>query len=324
MEDGAPESNPYVSIIIPVYNEEDNLAELARELENEVRSLERNWELVIVEDGSEDGTWDKLRDCFGSWHNGDIRLIRLARNYGQTVALRAGLDVARGSIIVTMDGDLQNDPADIHKLIEKVEEGYDVASGWRKKRRDPLLTRRLPSWLGNKLVSWQAGLKLHDYGCSLKAYRGEIIRSIHLYGEMHRLVPALARWMGASVAEVEVNHRHRGGGESKYNMGRVFAVILDLISVRFFSSYATRPTHVIGMWGIIAILLSGASIAALIYMKLWMGVNMTGNPFLYISVMLFIVGVQLIALGLLGEINIRSYYEIQDKVPYRVKETRVV
>lgn len=324
MEERASENSPYVSIIIPVYNEEDNLPGLARELENELKSLKRNWELIIVDDGSDDNTWEKLTECFGSRRNGGIKLIRLARNYGQTVALRAGLDEARGSIVVTMDGDLQNDPADIHKLIEKVEEGYDVASGWRKKRCDPALTRRLPSWLGNKIVSWQAGLKLHDYGCSLKAYRGDVIRSIRLYGEMHRLIPALASWMGASVAEVEVSHRPRTGGRSKYNMGRVFAVILDLISVRFFSGYATRPTHVIGLWGIISILLSGLALAVLIYMKVGMEVNMTGNPFLYVAVMLFIVGVQLIAIGLLGEINVRSYFEIQEKAPYRVKETRAV
>jgi len=324
MENRTPENDPYVSIIIPVYDEEDNIAALAGELMNEVNCLKEKWELIIVDDGSKDNTWERLKECFGNRRNGDIKLVRLARNYGQTVALRAGLDEARGSIIVTMDGDLQNDPADIHKLIEKVEEGYDVASGWRKGRRDPLLTRRLPSWLGNKVVSWQAGLKLHDYGCSLKAYRGDIVRSIRLYGEMHRLIPALANWMGASVAEVEVNHRPRTGGKSKYNMGRVFALILDLISMKFFSSYATRPTHVIGMWGIISILLSGAAIGVLIYMKLGMDVNMTGNPFLYMSVMLSIVGVQLIAIGLLGEINVRSYFEIQEKAPYRVKETRVV
>jgi glycosyltransferase involved in cell wall biosynthesis len=221
-----------------------------------------------------------------------------------------------------MDGDLQNDPSDIPRLLAEIDKGADVVSGWRRKRRDPWLSRQVPSKLGNWFVAWQTGVKLHDFGCGLKAYRSEIIKSVRLYGEMHRLIPALTAWMGAKLVEVEVNHRARSSGKSKYHVGRVFAVILDILSLKFFSVYAIRPTHAIGLWGIMSIFCGVLSVGAMMYLKWGMGVNMTRNPFLVISVLLFIVGMQLIVLGLLGEVNVRTYYEMQEKEPYRVKETR--
>lgn len=308
-----------VSVVIPVHNEASNIKKLSEEVFHALSGLDVDWEVLVVDDGSSDDTWKLLKE----WRENEgerVKLIRLAKNYGQTLALKAGIESAQGEIIVTMDGDLQNDPHDIPKLIEKLEEGYDVVSGWRKKRKDAFLTRRLPSLIGNIVVSAVSGLKLHDYGCTLKAYRSDIIKSVPLYGEMHRLIPALADWMGARVAEVEVSHRKRMAGESKYSLSRIFAVIIDLITLRFFSAYATRPTHVFGMWGIISLLLSVVTFALLVYMKLKMDFDMTGNPFLIITVLLVIVGVQLIALGLLGELSVRTYFESLNKSPYRIRE----
>lgn len=308
-----------VSVVIPVHNEASNIKKLSEEVFNALSGLNVDWEVVVVDDGSSDDTWKLLKE----WRENAgerVKLIRLAKNYGQTLALKAGIESAKGEIIITMDGDLQNDPHDIPKLIKKLEEGYDVVSGWRKERKDAFLTRRLPSLIGNLVVSAVSGLKLHDYGCTLKAYRSEIIKSVPLYGEMHRLIPALADWMGASVAEVEVSHRKRIAGESKYSLSRIFAVIIDLITLRFFSAYATRPTHVFGMWGIMSLLISVVTFALLVYMKLKMDFDMTGNPFLIITVLLVIVGVQLIALGLLGELSVRTYFESLNKSPYRIRE----
>lgn len=308
-----------LSVVIPVHNEASNIKKLGEELIEALSLLRIDWEIVVVDDGSWDDTWKLLKE----WREragGRLKLMRLARNYGQTLALRAGVETAKGDIVVTMDGDLQNDPKDIPKLIEKLEEGYDVVSGWRKDRKDAFLTRRLPSLIGNIVVSAVSGLKLHDYGCTLKAYRSEVIKAVPLYGEMHRLVPALADWMGALVTEVEVSHRKRIGGKSKYSLSRIFAVIIDLITLRFFSAYATRPTHVFGMWGIISLLMSLFTLMLLLYMKLKMDLDMTGNPFLIITVLLVIVGVQLIALGLLGELSVRTYFESLNKPPYRIRE----
>lgn len=312
---------PDLSLVIPVFNEAGNLEELCKKIAAFLNSQEKTWEVIFVDDGSKDGSWEKLVEEAKKLGDG-TRLIRLARNYGQTLALRAGIDAACGDVIVTLDADLQNDPADIPKLLEKIEEGADLVSGWRSKRKDPFFRRRLPSRLGNLFVSFITGVKLHDFGCTLKAYRREIIKDIPLYGEMHRLIPALADWMGAEIVEVEVSHQRRESGESKYTLNRVFAVILDIISLKFFSTYATRPTHVFGLWGIISIFLSVLCAAAVIYMKVAMNVDMTGNPFLTITVMLVIVGVQLIALGLLGEVSVRTYFESLDKPPYRIKEKR--
>lgn len=310
-----------LSLVIPLYNEAGNLKELCSEILNAISSYKAEWELIFVDDGSTDGSWELLKECQAEWGKG-FRSIRLARNYGQTLALRAGIEAAHGDVIVTMDGDLQNDPADIPKLLKRIEEGADVVSGWRKQRKDNLLSRKLPSRMGNWIIALVTGVKLHDFGCTLKAYRSEIIKDIPLYGEMHRLIPALAAWMGARIVEEEVTHRKRESGESKYSLSRVFAVIIDIITLRFFSTYSTRPAHVFGMWGIISMLLSAVTLALVIYMKWKIHFPMTGNPFLIISVLLIIVGVQLIALGLLGEVSVRTYYEMHAKAPYRIREIR--
>lgn len=309
------------SLVVPMYNEEANVPELIADINKFISSHGRKWEIIFVDDGSRDGTWEALCRAREQMSCA-VRCLRLARNYGQTVALRAGIDAAQGRVIVTMDGDLQNDPSDIPKLLKEIDEGADVVSGWRRKRMDRFLTRKLPSWLGNWFISLITGVKLHDFGCTLKAYRSDIIKNIPLYGEMHRLIPALADWMGAEIVEVEVGHRKREAGESKYSMTRVFAVIIDIITLRFFYAYSSRPTHVFGMWGIVSMLLSLVSMGVVVYMKYAIHFNMTGNPFLIISIMLMIVGVQLIALGLLGEVNVRTYYESLHKPPYRIKDER--
>jgi len=308
------------SLVIPIYNEAGNIGELCGEIGKMIEARKGDWEIIFVDDGSTDGGWERLKDQKRQM-GGVVRLIRLARNYGQTLALRAGIEAACGDTIVTMDGDLQNDPSDIPKLLKRIEEGADVVSGWRRERKDKLLSRRIPSRLGNLLISLATGVKLHDFGCTLKAYRSEIIKDVPLYGEMHRLIPALAAWMGAKIVEEEVAHRKREAGESKYNLYRVFAVIIDIITLRFFSTYSTRPAHVFGMWGITSILLSVLTLVLVVYMKWEMHFNMTGNPFLIITVLLIIVGVQLIALGLLGEVSVRTYYEMLSKRPYRIRET---
>lgn len=251
-----------------------------------------------------------------------VRVIGFKRNFGQTAAIAAGFDYAKGEILITMDGDLQNDPQDIPQLLKKIETGYDIVSGWRKKRKDSLLTRRVPSKIANWIISTLTGVRLKDYGCTLKAYRREIVKHINLYGEMHRFIPALASWAGAQVAEIEVNHRPRKHGSSKYGISRSLKVLLDLITVKFLVTFSTRPIHVFGFLGMMGILAGLVSGVILIAMKIFHRVDMTGNPFLYLAVLLEILGIQFVVLGLLGELIIRSYYETQKKTTYVIKEIR--
>jgi glycosyltransferase involved in cell wall biosynthesis len=258
-------------------------------------------------------------------------VLRLRRNFGQSAALSAGFDLASGDVIVPMDGDLQNDPADVPRLLEKIEEGFDVVSGWRRRRYDAWLTRRLPSVIANWLISRITSVQLHDYGCALKAYRAEVIKGINLYGEMHRFIPSLASWMGVRVAEIPVNHRPRTAGRSKYGLDRTLRVILDLINVKFLLSYSTRPIQVfgkIGLWSVLAGALCGLATAAMKVAPLWRGedgqwctVDITGNPFFLLTFLFAMVGVQFISIGLLGEISVRTYYESQNKRIYVVRES---
>jgi glycosyltransferase involved in cell wall biosynthesis len=307
-----------VSIVIPLHNEIENIEALVTELKEFADEEPRVLEVILVDDGSRDGTYARAVElCDGDKR---FRLLCFRRNFGQTAALSAGFDIARGEVICPMDGDLQNDPRDIPRLLEKVEEGYDVVSGWRKDRKDKLITRKIPSWIANKLISKITNVHLHDYGCSLKAYRKEILAGTRLYGEMHRFIPSLASWMGIDVAEIVVNHRPRVAGKTKYGLSRTFRVVLDLINVKFLTSYLTRPIQVFGK---VAILSFGAGLLALagaIYMKFGMGEDMTGNPLLLLSVMCVLVSFQFIGIGLLGEINIRTYYEIQQKPTYVIRE----
>jgi len=307
-----------VSIVIPVFNEEAVIKEIIEETIEVVRRRNISFELLVIDDGSTDDTWRIVKELAGIYP--EIKAIRLGRNFGQTPALSAGFSRTQGKIIVSMDGDGQNDPNDIPRLLEKIEEGYDLVNGWRKKRKDPLFSRKIPSRIANYLIGRFTGLKLKDFGCGLKAYRSELIKQLNLYGEMHRLIPALAYWSGARILEIEVNHRPRRAGYSKYNFNRIFRVLFDLLTVKFFAGYFTRPLHFFGLPGIILIILSLGSFLAMVLMKFLQGVDMTGNPLLILGTLLMIVGIQLIAMGLLGEISIRIYFETQNKPTYVIKE----
>ena len=308
-----------VSVVVPLYNERDNLAPLHRELDAVLRGLGGSWEILFVDDGSSDGSLEVLRAI----RQGDdhVRVLRLARNSGQTAALACGLHRATGATVVALDADGENDPADIPRLINKLGEGFDLVSGWRTGRwRDSPLTRRLPSVAANRLISRMTGVALHDYGCTLKAYRGELARSLMLYGEMHRFVPAIAAEQGARIAEIEVNFRPRRTGTSKYGPGRIVRTILDLLTVRFLSGYSTRPIQVFGLMGLVMGALGAAWTAILVFEKVVLGRQLGDRPALWLAVLLVVVGVQLVSLGLLGEMLARTYHESQGKPIYLIKE----
>jgi len=307
-----------VSIVIPVLNEAENLEPLYFQLQCLLNNWDRHCEIIFVDDGSTDGSPEILKKL--QMHNDRVRVIRLRRNFGQTAAFSAGFDLAQGDVIITMDGDLQNDPADIPRLLEKIEAGYDVVSGWRVNRHDKFLTRRLPSRMANSLISKVTGIKLHDYGCSLKAYRRDVVKNIRLYGEMHRLIPALASWMGIQVAEIPVNHMPRKFGRSKYGLGRTVRVILDLLTVKFLLDYATRPIQIFGLLGLFSLSLGGALGIYLSILKLIFDQQLGDRPLLLLAVLLIMIGIQLIVMGLLGELVVRTYHETQGKPIYVVRE----
>jgi glycosyltransferase involved in cell wall biosynthesis len=307
-----------LSVVIPVLNEVENLDPLYSQLIDVLTKTDKSYEIIFVDDGSTDASFEKLRKL--QKKNDDLRVIRFRRNFGQSAAFSAGFDYARGDVIVTMDADLQNDPADIPNLLEKLEDGCDVVSGWRINRRDGYLARQLPSRIANFIISMITEVKLHDYGCSLKAYRREVAKNIKLYGEMHRFIPALASWMGIRVGEVPVNHSPRRSGESKYGITRAVRVLLDLVTVKFLLGYSTRPIQIFGLLGVISFslgLIIGAYLSAL---KIFFGHPLSDRPLLLLSILLVIFGVQLITMGLLGELVVRSYYESQNKPTYMVKE----
>ena len=308
-----------ISVVIPVFNEEENISLLHTELRDTLGNAGKTYEIVFVNDGSTDATSDEILKARGT--DPGVKMVELNRNFGQTPAVMAGVDLASGEVIVIMDGDLQNDPRDIPSLIEKLEEGYDLVSGWRKKRKDAFLLRVIPSKLANLLISSVLKVPLHDYGCTLKAYRKNTIKGLNLYGEMHRFIPAIAGWQGARITEMEVNHRSRKHGKSKYGISRITRVLLDLLLVAFLSEYSTKPIRFFGGIGIISNLLSLATLLLVIYMKIARGTDMTGNPLLILCVLFFLVGIQFISMGFLGEINIRTYYESQGKKTYHIKET---
>jgi glycosyltransferase involved in cell wall biosynthesis len=307
-----------ISIVIPLLNEAENLKLLCDQLQRALDIMDRMAEVILVDDGSTDGSFSVLKKIAAEDRR--IQVARLRRNFGQTAAFSAGFDLARGSVIVTMDGDLQNDPMDIPLLLEKIDDGYDVVSGWRVNRQDTFLTRRLPSQIANWLISKVTGVKLHDYGCSLKAYRHEVIENTKLYGELHRFIPALASWMGIQVAEVPVNHSPRKFGRSKYGLGRTFRVALDLLTVKFLLDYATRPIQIFGLLGLLS--LSGGTVLGLYlsFLKLFFHEPLRERPLLLLAVLLMVIGVQLIIMGLLGELIVRTYHETQDKPIYMLRE----
>jgi glycosyltransferase involved in cell wall biosynthesis len=307
-----------VSVVVPVYNEEDNVEPLLEALEAVLEGLGRPSEVILVDDGSTDGTVSRLREAVARFPI--LRVVRLRSNFGQTAALAAGFDLARGELIVTMDGDRQNDPADIPRLIDKLKEGYDVVSGWRRDRQDPFWARQLPSQLANGLISWITGVHLHDYGCALKVYRREILRDVALYGEMHRFLPALARWVGATVGELPVSHWPRRSGVSKYGLGRTIRVLLDLLTVKFLMSYWTRPIQIFGLLGLLTGGAGTLLAAVLSYQRIVQGVPLANRPILLLAVLLVVVGFQFVSIGLLGEMLVRTYHESQRKPVYTVRE----
>jgi len=307
-----------ISIVIPVFNEEDNLETLYSQLKQVLEGVGKTYEIILVDDGSTDSTFYILERL----HKRDshVWVIRFRRNFGQSAAFSAGFEFAKGNIIVTMDADLQNDPADIPRLLDKLEEGYDVISGWRVDRKDSFLTRQVPSRIANFLISMITGVKLHDYGCSLKVYRTAVVKNVRLYGEMHRFIPALASWMGIRIAELPVNHAPRLSGHSKYGIMRTIRVILDLLTVKFLLGYSTRPIQIFGFLGALSLFIGLILSAYLTTIKLAFNQPLRDRPLLLLAILLIIFGVQLITMGLLGELVIRNYYESQNKPTYMVKE----
>lgn len=307
-----------VSFVIPVYNEEKNLPVLYQELIAAGDTLRGSYEIIFVDDGSTDGSFPALRKI----QAGDprVKIIRLRKNFGQTAALSAGFDHARGGIIITLDADLQNDPADVPLLVAKIEEGYDIVSGWRIRRKDKFVSRRLPSKVANAIISKVTKVKLHDYGCTLKAFRRDVVKHIKLYGEMHRFIPAIASTMGIAIAEVPVNHRRRVHGKSKYNLSKSIRVVLDLLTVKFLLSYSTRPLQIFGLFGLIAGFIGGIMGGILSYQRLILKQSIANRPLLLLSVLLIVIGIQFITMGLLGEIMVRTYHESVEKPIYVVRD----
>ncbi len=309
---------PEISVFLPVFNEEPNLRPLHAKLDEALRELGVTAEIIYVDDGSTDGSLDVLR---GLAHlDGRVRVVALRRNYGQTAAMSAGIDAASGKVLIPMDADLQNDPADIKRLLEKLDEGYDVVSGWRLNRQDKMITRKIPSMLANRLISWIGGVPLHDYGCSLKAYRRESIQDVRLYGEMHRFIPIYASWVGARVTEIPVEHHPRTMGESKYGLSRTIKVIFDLMTIKFMASYQTKPIYVFGTFGMIAFGLSFIAGLWATVLKFWKGVSFILTPLPVITVVMLAIGVQFLMMGLLAEMLARTYHESQAKPIYAVRE----
>ncbi len=308
-----------LSVVVPLFNEEQSLPQLVRELLAGVRPLGMSFELVLVDDGSQDGSAAVLRQLQAEVP--ELVAVLLRRNYGQTAAMAAGFDTSRGDVLVTLDGDLQNDPLDIPLLLERLDEGYDLVSGWRHRRQDAALSRLLPSRLANSLIGRVTGVRLHDYGCSLKAYRREVIDNLNLYGELHRFLPALAAIEGARIAEVQVSHHARRFGQSKYGLDRTYRVLMDLLTVWFMKRFLTRPMHVFGGAGLAAM---GAGLLISLWLvgeKLILGTDLGDRPLLLMALISFLAGVQLFCFGLLAELQMRTYHESQGRPIYRVRET---
>jgi glycosyltransferase involved in cell wall biosynthesis len=310
-------SRSSISVIIPILNEASNVSQLHGELIDVLENMNVPYELIFIDDGSEDESFSILSDLASD--NDKTTVIQFRRRFGQTAAMVAGIDHSSGEIIITMDGDLQNDPRDIPRLVEKLQEGYDIVSGWRKDRKDAFVHRRLPSIIANRMISKLTGVHLHDYGCTLKAYSATVLKSVKLYGEMHRFIPALASWLGVEVAEIPVNHRPRVHGKSKYDISRTVRVILDLVNVKFLITYKTRPIQVFGFFGVLSFVGSFVGMLVVFILRFY-GVDITGNPLFLISIVLFLMGMQFVTMGLLGEIITRTYHETQNKQIYAVRK----
>ena len=311
-------SNVALSIVVPIYNEEESLPFLVNQLLEVLQPMEETFELVLVNDGSSDNSAEVIRKL--SFEIPELVGVLLRKNYGQTAAMAAGFDISSGDIVVTLDGDLQNDPADIPLLVNKIRDGFDLVSGWRFRRQDAAISRKLPSKIANRLIGKVTGVRLNDYGCSLKAYRKEVLTDMRLYGELHRFLPVLANIEGARITEVKVNHRARQFGSSKYGIDRTFRVLMDLLTVWFMNRFLTRPMYVFGFGGILAIIGSFITSFYLLTIKL-LGEDIGNRPLLIFALLLAVTGVQLFGFGLLGELQIRTYHESQNRPIYRIRDT---
>jgi glycosyltransferase involved in cell wall biosynthesis len=318
---GLPAAQPELSLLLPVYNEEDNLQELHEKIIASMENLGHSFEVIYVDDGSTDRSFELLKNFAAN--DSRVRVIAFRRNYGQTAAMAAGIDAARGDVLIPMDADLQNDPADIEQLLAKLNEGYDVVSGWRKDRQDAFLTRILPSKLANGLISRIGGVPLHDYGCSLKAYRREILKEVHLYGEMHRFIPIFASWSGGRVTEIPVTHHPRVAGKSKYGLSRTIKVVFDLVTIKFMASYLTKPLYIFGWAGVLSFAISVFSALFAFSMKFlhWpKHADFIQTPLPVLAMIMLVLGIQLFLMGLIAEMLVRTYHESQGKPIYLVKE----
>jgi glycosyltransferase involved in cell wall biosynthesis len=308
-----------LSIVVPVFNEQDNVFPLFDQLRGALAKVNDGFEVVFVDDGSTDQTEANLKKVAEA--DNRFKIVSFRRNFGQTAAMMAGIDYAAGDIIIPLDGDLQNDPADIPRLLDKLAEGYDVVSGWRQERKDASLRRNLPSRIANRLISRMSGVELHDYGCTLKAYRRQVVKGVRLYGEMHRFIPIYASWEGGRVTEIPVNHFPRIHGHSKYGLERIVKVLLDLLLVKFLSKYATKPIYVFGGFGLIGIAISFLAGLYALYLKFFAGISFISTPLPLLVVLTFVTGIMSILMGLIAEIIMRTYYESQGKQVYLVRET---
>ena len=309
---------PELSLFLPVLNEEDNLRPMHAKISEALQSLGKTPEVIYVDDGSTDQSLAILKELAAT--DSRVRVVSLRRNYGQTAAMSAGIDAAKGEILIPMDADLQNDPKDIAGLLEKLNEGYDVVSGWRKNRKDKLIMRKIPSWIANSVISKIGGVPLHDYGCSLKAYRRDVIQDVKLYGEMHRFIPIYASWAGGRVTEIPVDHHARTMGKSKYGISRTIKVIFDLMTIKFMASYQTKPIYVFGTFGFLAFLLSIIAGVWALFLKIFEGTSFILTPLPIITVVMLAISVQFFLMGLLAELLVRTYHESQDKAIYTVRE----
>lgn len=312
------EPAPELSLFLPVLDEEDNLRPMHAKIADALAELGKTAEVIFVDDGSTDHSLEILREIASEDER--VRVISLRRNYGQTAAMSAGIDAARGEILIPMDADLQNDPKDISRLLDKLNEGYDVVSGWRKNRQDKAISRKLPSKIANRIISWIGGVPLHDYGCSLKAYRRDVIQDVRLYGEMHRFIPIYASWAGARVTEIPVDHHARTMGKSKYGISRTIKVIFDLMTIKFMAEYHTKPIYVFGTFGMLAFFLAVVATIWAAILKFVYGVSFILTPLPVIAIVMLAISVQFILMGLLAEMLVRTYHESQDKAIYAVRE----
>jgi glycosyltransferase involved in cell wall biosynthesis len=307
-----------LSVVIPIYNEKESIGKLYKKLNETLSGMNIKYEVLLIDDGSTDGTFDELVEIHNE--NKSYKIISFRKNFGQTSAISAGFDFTSGSVVITLDADLQNDPSDIPILLKKLNEGYDIVSGWRVNRKDRAMTRRFPSMIANRLISRLTGVYLHDYGCTLKAYRKEVIKNIDLYGEMHRYIPAIASWMGVKVAEVPVRHHSRKYGKSKYGFSRTIKVILDIITVKFLLSYSQRPIQVFGLLGLFSSAVGFIMTVYLIIMRIFFSQSLSDRPLFILSIFMIFIGIQLVTMGLLAEVLMRVHHEVRNRPTYAIKE----